>query len=261
VRTKIFFISALLLISINVTAQKKFLVYHVNGDVNLISGSNAATAKRGDALMKNNKLLVKPGANCMVIGDKGNSVQLTSGTYTFDEVEKRMANAAGTNVTQKFFSYVYENLSSGKSSDKLSVTPVVFRGDELLKIPSDNTIVMSDIFTVGWKKPAGKIPVHLTIMNINNEKIIDTILKNSTSLILDINKYTFASGEVYKWKTEESDTHQPKEKYFSFLIPAKHDRKKILEELKVLQNKGMSNDLKMQMQHDIFYKWKQFYSK
>ena len=90
----------------------------------------------------------------MLIEEKGRSLQVSSaGTYTFEMLQKMMANAGNAGVTQKFFSYVYENLFAGKKEDKLSVTPVVFRGDELMKTPADNIIIISDAFTLGWKKP------------------------------------------------------------------------------------------------------------
>jgi len=241
-------------------AQKNLVVYHVTGNVNLKAGNKTLAAKRGDIISKNNSLQVGIGASCMIISEKGHSQQLTKqGTYTFDALNKMMATAGETGGSQKFFSYIYESMFSGSKGDKLSVTPVVFRGDELMKTPSDNTIIISDAFILGWKKPAGKIPVHLSLWNINNEKIFDTVLKTSTSLQVDIAKNNILPGIVYKWKTEESDTRQPKEKYFYFLIPEKKHRKEILRELKMLQDKRLTNELKLQLQHDIFRKWKQFY--
>jgi hypothetical protein len=43
------------------------------------------------------------------------------------------------------------------------------------------------------------------------------------------------------------------------LIAEKNDRKEILKDLKLLQNKSLANELKAQMQRDIFQKWKQYY--
>lgn len=204
--------------------------------------------------------MVGNGASCMIIAEKGRSQQLTKqGTYTFEALNKLMATAGVTGGTQKFFSYVYESMFAGSKGEKLSVTPVVFRGDELMKAPADNTIIIADAFTLGWKKPAGKIPVRLYILDINDERILDTILKSANSLLFDIVKNNFKPGNIYKWKTEESGTRQPKEKYFYFLIPEKKHRKEILSDLKLLQDKRLSNELKLLLQHDIFQKWEQFY--
>ena len=260
VHTKIYLVLFFILSVISVSAQKNLVVYHVTGNVNMLTGNNASTAKRGDILGKNNSLQIKLGAGCMLIDEKGKSLQVNAaGNYTFESLQKMMANSGNAGVTQKFFSYVYDNMFSGKKGDKLSVTPVVFRGDELMKLPSDDTIIIAGTFTLGWKKPAGKIPVHLTIWNNTGDKIFDTVLSHSTSLQVDIAKNNFPPGNIYKWKTEESDTRQPKEKYFNFLIPKVSDRKQILKDLKLLQNKNLTNELKAQMQQDIFQKWKQHY--
>jgi hypothetical protein len=261
VRTKIYIILFFLFIAISVYAQKNFVVYHVAGNVNTITNNKAAAAKRGDIITKNNSLQVKQGANCMLIEEKGRSLQvITAGTYTFEALQKMMLNIGKAGVTQKFFSYVYDNLFE-KHGEKLSVTPVVFRGDELMKTPFDNTIIISDAFTVTWKKPAGKIPVRLFVVSDKAGEVMDTVVRNATSLIVDIAKNNFLPGTVYKWKAEEFGTRQPKEKYFYFLIAEKKDRKEILKEIKGLQDRKLTNELRQQLQQDIFKKWEEFYSK
>ena len=259
--TKIYITLSLILIAVSVSAQKNLVLYHVTGNINMITNNKATAAKRGDILAKNNSLQIKQGATCMLIEGKGKSLQVnTAGNYTFDALQKMMTTAGNTGVTQKFFSYVYENLFD-KHGEKLSVTPVVFRGDELMKIPSDNTIIISDAFTMGWKKPAGKIPVRISIWNNNDDKILDTVLRMSTSLPVDITKNNFSPGTVYKWKAEESDTHQPKERYLHFFIADKKNRKDILKDIKLLQDKKLTNELRQQMKQDIFQKWKEYYLK
>ena len=247
---------------ISASAQKNLVVYHTTGNVSIVTGNKSATAKRGDILTKNNSLQLSQGADCMLIEEKGKSLQIsTAGTYTFDALQKMMLNAGNAGVTQKFFSYVYQNLFSSKKADNLSVTPVVFRGYELMKTPYNNTIIISDAFTLGWKKPSGKIWVHLVVKDSSDKMIVDTVVKQSASLEISSIKNNFVPGNFYKWKAEESGTPKPTEKYFYFLIAEKNDRKQILNDLKLLQDKNISNDLKVQMQQDIFQKWKQYYSR
>jgi hypothetical protein len=260
VHTKIYITLIFVLVAALASAQKNLVVYHVSGNVNITTGNTSSPAKRGDVLTKNTSLQIKQGAGCMLIEEKGRSLQVsTPGTYTFEALQKMMTDAGNKGVTQKFFSYVYDNLFSGKRADKLSVTPVVFRGDELMKIPADNTIIISDEFTLAWKS-AGKIPVHLSILDNANEKVFDTVLKKATSLQINVTKNNFLPGAVYKWRSEEADSRKPKENYFYFLIAAKKDRKQILKDIKLVQDKNLTNELKLQLQQDIFRKWKQFYS-
>lgn len=260
--TKIkYYLLVFVLSAISASAQKSLVVYHVTGSVNITSGNTSVIAKRGDVLAKNSSLQVKQGAGCMLIEEKGKSLLINIvGNYTFAALQSKMLNEGKVGVSQKFFSYVYDNLHAGKKDDKLSVTPVVFRGDELMKVPFDNTIITSDTFMLGWKKPAGKIPVHLIIWNSADEKVLDTILRNSTSMLIDIKKNYFIPGNTYKWKAEEFDTRQPKEKYFYFLLPEKIDSKQILKDSKLLQSKSLSYELKAQMRQDMFVKWKQYYA-
>ena len=260
--TKIkYLILLFILTAVAASAQKTLVVYHITGNVNIVTGNKSAAAKRGDIFTKNNSLQLSPGTDCMLIEEKGRSLQVnTAGTYTFEALQKMMVNAGNSGVTQKFFSYVYQNLFSEKKGDNLSVTPVVFRGDELMKIPFDNTIIISDAFTLGWKKPGGRIPVHLIIKDSTEKIILDALLKQVASIEINIAQSNFLAGNIYKWKIEESDTRQHKEKYFYFLIGKKGDHRLILKDLKLLQDKNISNDLKLEMQQDIFQKWKQYYS-
>ncbi len=249
-----------MLIAASVSAQKNLVVYHITGNVNIVAGDKITAAKRGDVLTKNNSLQLKQGTDCMLIAEKGGSLQVnTAGTFPFEMLQKMIANAGTAGVTQKFFSYVYDNMFSGKKADKLSVMPVVFRGDGLMKTPADNTIIISDAFTLGWKNPSGKIWGHVIIKDSADKIIVDTVIKRSASLQINIAENNLQSGNIYKWKVEESGTRQHTENYFHFLIAEKNDRKQILKDLKLLQNRNMSNNLKLEMQKDIFLKWKQYY--
>lgn len=249
-----------MLIAASVSAQKNLVVYHITGTVNILTADKPTPAKRGAILTKNNFLQLKQGSDCMLIEEKGRSLQVTSaGTYSFEMLQKMMTNAGNAGVTQKFFSYVYENLFTGKKEDRLSITPVVFRGNDLMKTPPDNTIIISDAFTVVWKNPSGKMWAHLVVMDSADKIIIDTVIKQSASLQIDIAQNNLQRGNIYKWKVEESGTRQHSENYFHFLIAEKNDRKQILKDLKLLQDNKMSNSFKVEMQQDIFLKWKQYY--
>jgi hypothetical protein len=260
VHTKIYLLLLFVLTVLSASAQKNLVVYHITGDVNIVTGNKSSLAKRGDVLVKNNSMQMGNGADCMLIEQNGKSLQVnTAGTYSYEVLQKMMSSTSKEGVTQKFFSYVYENLFTNKKEDKLSVTPVVFRNNELMKTPSDNTIIISDAFTVGWKNPSGKMWAHLIIKDSSDKIVIDTVIKHASSLQINIAENDLQSGHIYKWKVEESGTRQHTVNYFHFLIAEKNDRKQILKDLKLLQDKNMSNNLKVEMQQDIFLKWKQYY--
>jgi hypothetical protein len=201
------------------SAQKSLVVYHVTGRANLLAGNTISVAKRGNLIAKNNSLQLDKNSDCMLIDDKGRSVQVnTAGVFTFEALQKMMADAGKTGVTQKFFSYVYENLFSSKKNDQLAITPVVFRGEKRMKNPSDYTIIISDAATLSWKKSAGSTTVHMVIKDIGGNRFMDTLIKKSKSLQLNLAEGNFLPGAVYEWKVEEAGSRSPKENYFHFLL-------------------------------------------
>lgn len=240
---------------------QKLVIYHVTGNVNVLTGTKSTVAKRGNILQKNNSLQIKDGASCMLIEEKGKSLQISkAGNYTFEALQKMMVNTGTTGVTQIFFSYVYQNLFSNKSGDKLGVTPVVFRSDDLMQLPFNYTIIISDVFELSWKKPKTNTFLRLTIKDNDEEIKIDSVFKIKASSKINMYTKVFEAGKSHRWKVEESDTHQPKEKYFNFLPAKKKDRKKILQDMKVLQNTRLTKQLRQQLMEDIYIKWKNIYA-
>jgi len=118
----------------------------------------------------------------MLIEPSGKSMQLsTQGTYSFEAIQKLFLNAGKDAVTAKFFKYVYDNMFSSHESDRQSVTPVVFRDQGLMVAPLDNAIVFAaPVLT--WNMPLRKLYVRVLIKDFNNNKILDTVVKESSSL-------------------------------------------------------------------------------
>lgn len=257
---KIKYLFLLLVLAGTAVAQKNIAVYYVTGSANIITANKVTPAKRGDVIAKNYLLQLDKNAGCMLIDEKGRSLQVsTAGTYSLATLHKMMTDAGKKGVSQKFFSYVYDNLFSAKKADQLSITPVVFRGEKLMRSPADYTLIISDLLVLGWKRSAGNTSYHLVVKGAQPIGLLDTLIKKSTSLQLNLAEH-FLPGNMYLWKVEEAGIREPKENYYHFLIAQKADRKKILKDLKMLQDKGLGNELKMQMQQDIFRKWAQEYA-
>ena len=243
------------------TAQKNIIIYHTSGTVNIIVNNKSIAAARGNKLARGNSLELKQNATCMLIEQSGRSLQVNAaGIYTFESLQQMLLKKDDNNVSSKFFKYVYENLFAPKSGDQLGVTPVVFRGEDLMKTPADNTIILADAFSLSWKNPVSKAPVRIAIQDDANRVLIDTIIKKSTSLQVYLSENKFIAGHVYSWKAEEAGSRQPTEHYFNFIIGEKKDAKKILSDLDLLHDKNISVKLKQQLQQDIFLKWKNVYA-
>lgn len=249
------------MISAAASAQKNLAIYNVEGPVNIITVAKTVAAVRGNAISKDNSLQLKNNASCMLISSSGKSMQVTTpGTYTFNQLQQLFAQVKTNEVTKKFFGYVYDNFFSSNKSDPLAVTPVVFRGEKLMLLPSDNSIILSDAITFTWKKPVIKTPVRLTITEDAGKIIFDSVIKKANSLQINLSETSIIPKHLYQWKMEESDTHQPKNYFLHFLVADKKQAKKILQDLNLLRDKKLSPKLKEQMQQDIYEKWKQFYS-
>lgn len=243
------------------TAQKELKVYHTSGKVFVIANGQQVVAVRGSKITKSSSLEVKQSASCMVLESSGRSAKVKSpGVYTYETLQQMIAKGGNDDVSAKFFKYVYDGLFAAKSSENLGITPVVFRGDELMKTPADNTIVVGDAITFTWRMPVSKIPVRLVVHDDANRILVDTILKKTNSFQTYLSSTNLSPGHSYEWKVEEFDTRQPKEHYFHFLIAEKNDAKKILKDMNLLRDKELSAKLKQQMQGDIFNKWMNFYS-
>lgn len=243
------------------SAQKNLVIYHVSGTVNIITNDKGSPAVRGSAVKKNNYLQLKQNSTCMLIAAGGKSLQLSdAGTYSFQNLQELFSKEKTNEVTKKFFGYVYDNFFSSNKSEPLAITPVVFRGEKLMLLPSDNSIIISDAVTFTWRKPVIKTPVRLTIRDNAQKIIIDSVIRKANSLQINFSEFGINPKQVYEWKIEESDTHQPKNYFLHFLVAGKTQAKKIMLDLKLLQDKKISSNLRQQMGQDIFEKWKTFYS-
>jgi len=236
-------------------SQKNLALYHVAGNVFIISNNKTSPAARGNTISATDKLSLKEGGVCMLIESGGKSVQITKpGTYTYPSLQKLLQNAGKDAVTAKFFSYVYDNMFSSHESDRQSVTPVVFRDQGQMVDPLDNAVVFaSPVLT--WKLPLRNLYVRVLIKDFNNNNILDTVIKKFTSL----KTVGLIPGMAYQWKAEEAGNKQSPERYFHFLVAEEKDRAAIEKDLQMLKNKSLSVKLQSQVREDIYLKWREHY--
>lgn len=232
-------------------SQKNLVIYHVAGDVSILSNNKTSAAGRGNTISKGDKLMLRDGGVCMLIESAGKSIQVKKpGTYTFEAMQKLLQNAAKDEVTAKFFSYVYNNMFGSHDDNHQGVTPVVFRDQGLMVYPLDYAIVFSaPVLT--WKMPLRNLFVRVLIKDLNNNIILDTVVKKTTSL----KALRLTTGNTYVWKAEEAGNKQSPERYFHLLMAYTKDRAAIEKELKILQNNSLSPKIQSQLREDIYLKW------
>ena len=237
------------------TAQNNLVIYHTNGKVEIVQGGNTKIATRGDVFAKSNSLQLSEGSDCMLIGANGKSLQLnSSGSYSFDKIQQLILKAGLTNVSQRYFKYVYDNLFNVKKSDKFSVSPVVFRDENLMKTPVNFSIFLSTHLHFSWMKPADKNNVRVQIRN-QAVIIFDSVFKKATKAEIDLSKLPKQSN-WYQWQAVEAGVRKQTDIWNEFLLPAKKYWEEVRAEQKMILHKTMNKSLKKQMEYDLFTRWK-----
>ncbi|CAN5357850.1 hypothetical protein BH09BAC2_BH09BAC2_21710 [soil metagenome] len=261
-------------VSVCCIAQNNVVVYHVTGTVNLISGNSVKPAIRGTVIPANSSLQLKERSTCMLIDNTGKSVQInTAGTYAADVLKTQVTAQSSTDVTKKFFSYVYQSLLSHKPSAQMAITPVVFRDIQLQpkKTVHNYTIVLSEKIAFRWKATSNK-PVKITVqkaeLNTSNQEdkirytgFIDSVFATSNELVSDAQINLLPPGFSYRWKAEPAHIINPAKQFIYFLVAKKQDYAAIKKDQQILQTTGLSAAIKLQLEKDLFEKWQQKYLK
>ena len=191
----------------------------------------------------------------MLIGANGKSFQLNlPGTFSFTKLQQLISSAGVTNVSQKYFKYVYENLFNVAKGDKLSITPVVYRDEVLMKYPTDKTILLATKCAFTWKKPANENWVRLQVRN-NGVIIYDSVFKKKTGILIDFSKLP-GSSTWYQWHVEEAGVKQHSDIWNQFLIPARSSWESVRSDLRLLNDNRFNKETKDQIRTDLFEKWK-----
>jgi hypothetical protein len=249
---KIFLFFFGLIITMGATAQQ-MVVYHTKGNVAVRVGNKKTPATKGTVIGKNAYLEVKNGSTCMLIGQKGHSVQIDKeGTYSHARLEQLIAAGKNQGVSSKFFAYVYDNLLYKKEKIAVNVTPVVYRAEPLMKMPEQYSFSTAAEIIFTWRQTALKSTVHFQLLTHNDSVLIDTIFKsNQTSFRLTPQILELLPGQLYKWNAEDQyNTAKVKVHYF-FMVVNEEKKKSYESAWKAINNSTYSNELKLSLKRDL----------
>ena len=242
-----------LLLSAGLIAQNTLVVYHTDGVVTVINGHETKLAVRGDQVSKSGVLVLTGQSDCMLISESGKSLQLnTAGRYSYDKLQVLFRAAGTTNISSKYFKYVYDNLFSKVKNDKLGVAPVVFRDEALMNSPEDSSVQISHLLFFSWKRPADKNSARIRIFN-EDSLVYDKVIP-STGCTIDLARL-LRKGTRYSWTAEEAGAKQHTLVFNHFIIPAAKDLPEVRGELGVIQHIHGNSFLLRQMQKDFYKKW------
>jgi hypothetical protein len=260
---KSFIISFILvLITAQLYAADKFLLYHVNKQVHWLHDGKKEVAKRGVFLQPEQSIIITPKADVMVVQDNGKSLLLDKpGTFSFEQVKALLQKTKVESVSKNFFAYVFEKFLSGdEGNEKQRVAAVVYRGKKIMHSPLDSCFSFTTP-VLQWK-PQYTTVKHRIELNVNGV-LFDTLVRNQTTFkipdkLLSEDKY---KATIIEWRCYEADTKQPPAA-FIFIIPAKKDAVEIQSQLSYLKNVyGSRKTMLRIMEKDLFANWLETYRK
>jgi hypothetical protein len=259
--TKLLFILLLLQQSFaQAGANQKYLLYHVNKNVQRVEQGKKEIAKRGMFLMAPHSIIVQPQADVMLVQNDGKSLLLNKpGTYTFSQISKLFISGNASSLSSSFLSYVFEKfLQSNNDGDQQKVTAVVYRGRKSMQLPIDSSFIFSFPVTLQWKSEQKNIPYKLHI-RLNRDSI-DTIIRNQNTFLLSEQLFkTDSSAALLVWNATPSDSKSEPIPFLA-IIPAATDKEIIEQQLKQLRTAYSKDPAMLRLlERDLFERWMEVY--
>jgi hypothetical protein len=259
--TKLLFILLLLQQSfVQAGNDQKYLLYHVNKNVQRVENGKKEMAKRGMFLTAPHTIIVQPLADVMLVGNDGKSLLLNkAGTYTFKQIIQLFSKGSTSSVSSGFFSYVFEKFLQNENADeKQKVTAVVYRGRKAMQLPVDSSFIFSFPVTLQWKPEQKNIPYKLHI-RLNRDSI-DTIIRNQNTFLLTEQLFkTDSSAALLAWHATPSDSKATVSAFLA-IIPASADKEIIEQQLKQLRTAYSKDPAMLRLlERDLFERWMELY--
>ncbi|HLP36451.1 hypothetical protein [Lacibacter sp.] len=241
-------------------AGQKYLLYHVNKNVQRVENGKKEIARRGMFLMAPHTIILQPQADVMLVQNDGKSLLLNKpGIYTFNRISQLFNSENISSLSSGFFSYVFEKFLQNENADEQQkVTAVVFRGKKAMQLPVDSSFIFSFPVTLQWKPEQKNIPYKLQI-RINRDSI-DTIIHNQNSFLLTEQLFkTDSSAALLAWNAVPSDSKSTIRPFLA-ILPAANDKEIIEQQLKQLRT-AYSKDPSMLrlLEKDLFERWMEVY--
>lgn len=241
-------------------AGQKYLLYHVNKNVQRVENGKKEIARRGMFLMAPHTIILQPQADVMLVQNDGKSLLLNKpGIYTFNRISQLFNSGNISSLSSGFFSYVFEKFLQNENADEQQkVTAVVFRGKKAMQLPVDSSFIFSFPVTLQWKPEQKNIPYKLHI-RINRDSI-DTIIHNQNSFLLTEQLFkTDSSAALLAWNAVPSDSKSTIRPFLA-ILPAANDKEIIEQQLKQLRT-AYSKDPSMLrlLEKDLFERWMEVY--
>ena len=241
-------------------AGQKYLLYHVNKNVQRVENGKKEIARRGMFLMAPHTIILQPQADVMLVQNDGKSLLLNKpGTYTFNRLSQLFNSVNISSLSSGFFSYVFEKFLQNENADEQQkVTAVVFRGKKAMQLPVDSSFIFSFPVTLQWKPEQKNIPYKLHI-RVNKDSI-DTIIRNQNTFLLTEQLFkTDSAAALLAWNAVPSDSKSASIPFLA-ILPAAADKEIIEQQLKQLRTAYSKDPAMLRLlERDLFERWMEVY--
>ncbi len=172
-------------------AQTRLYVMQVSGSV---IRDHRITLQKGDAIGKNDKIKLMPGAVITCIDDDGNTYSTSkTGTLSYENLlraKKQYRNA----LTLEYLKYLWASFIN--PTDTRIIAAGVFRGDQLMLSPADSAQVLFSDVVLRWRSDPGHKDYHIFIRKSEDEEVRFTT--QDTTLNLN-GKLPLSENTAYEW--------------------------------------------------------------
>jgi hypothetical protein len=177
-------------------AQDSLCVFHIKGKIYLQSSTNSKALFKGDLLTKKDKLKILPESELTAIDNRGNVyIRNKQGTCNFNDLLLSKQEDANTSLTAKYFKYIWhEFLNKGRNE---TIIAGVFRGNELMTVPKDSSLIASENIFFKWVKTDADL-YYLFVLNTHTEELLK-IETHDSQITLSNENPIFLEGDEFKW--------------------------------------------------------------
>jgi hypothetical protein len=203
-------------------SQDTLCVFRVNGSVLKLNSGQIQPLKKGDYIVKSDKIMLEEASNILTIDKNGVAYMLgKKGSHSFSNVLSNKETKTKSGLTSKYFKLIWRELKRAKASHTL--IGGVFRGEQLMLYPRDNIKIAGSVIEFLWESAEKNSDYYLFIRDTKNDKLSKFKL-NITSFSIYKSSTIFANSKFFEWcVTTEEFPNLDNLPFFSFELISKSE--------------------------------------
>lgn len=174
-------------------AQEQLCVFSITGSAKI---KNKFLSK-GDFIRDTDKVLLLSNSKLLAIDNDGETYQISKkGNYTHKLILANKNFKNKDNLTVRYLKFLWKEFSNKQKNEQIIAG--VFRGDVLMEIPANNSIINKDKITFKWKDVDSTFSYYFFLRNTKTEELI-RIEINGTELSVYEELAIFQEGNQLEW--------------------------------------------------------------